>query len=88
MQLARALLLLLATSVAGALGGRGGEATRNVAQNALNAGPERTAPVHDLASVTSTNFTTLIHPAFPEYSVRIKQSKFCDGTVRWVLGAF
>ncbi|EMD33575.1 hypothetical protein CERSUDRAFT_159731 [Gelatoporia subvermispora B] len=35
----------------------------------------------DLSAVSSTGFTVLEHPLFPRYSVRIKKSKFCDGTV-------
>ncbi|KZT24355.1 serine carboxypeptidase [Neolentinus lepideus HHB14362 ss-1] len=37
-------------------------------------------PVGNLNALTDT-FTLLGHPAFPKYSVRIKQSDFCDGTV-------
>ena len=29
-------------------------------------------------------FTTLGHPRFPEYAVRIKKSSFCDPTVKYV----
>ena len=36
----------------------------------------------DLHSLSATEFTTLGHPLFPNYSVRIKESDFCDGTVR------
>ncbi|KZT24370.1 serine carboxypeptidase [Neolentinus lepideus HHB14362 ss-1] len=32
-------------------------------------------------SALSNEFTTLGHPAFPKYSVRVKKSDFCDGTV-------
>lgn len=39
------------------------------------------SPMEDL-SLLSTEFTTLEHPFFPNYNVRIKKSDFCDGTVR------
>ncbi|EPQ61308.1 serine carboxypeptidase [Gloeophyllum trabeum ATCC 11539] len=37
-------------------------------------------PYGHLPSLTN-DFTILQHPAFPKYSVRIKKSDFCDGTV-------
>jgi hypothetical protein len=39
-------------------------------------------PVGELSTVKSGQWTTLRHPAFPRYSVRIKQSRFCDTTVK------
>ena len=42
-------------------------------------------PVEDLGVLSTTKFTTLAHPAFPQYNVRIKKSDFCDGTVRCVV---
>ena len=39
-------------------------------------------PLEDLSVLSTTEFTTLAHPAFPKYNVRIKKSDFCDGTVR------
>lgn len=42
------------------------------------------SPLEDLGLVSTTQYTTLGHPAFPNYSVRIKQSDFCDGSVRCV----
>ena len=42
-------------------------------------------PVEDLGVLSVTEFTTLAHPAFPKYNVRIKKSDFCDGTVRYVV---
>ena len=41
-------------------------------------------PMEDLGALSSTQFTTLGHPAFPRHNVRIKQSLFCDETVRCV----
>lgn len=38
-------------------------------------------PVEDLNVLSTSDFTTLSHPAFPTYNVRIKKSDFCDGTV-------
>ncbi|KAG8907161.1 hypothetical protein FRB99_005133, partial [Tulasnella sp. 403] len=41
------------------------------------------ATVQSLSSLSSDDFTTLQHPAFPGHSVRIKYAKdFCDPTVR------
>ena len=42
-------------------------------------------PVENLGVLSTTEFTTLAHPAFPKYNVRIKKSDFCDGTVRCVI---
>ena len=39
-------------------------------------------PVEDLGLLSTSEFTTLGHPAFPNYNVRIKKSDFCDGSVR------
>jgi len=39
-------------------------------------------PVGELSAVGSDQWTTLHHPVFPRYSVRIKQSRFCDTTVK------
>jgi len=38
-------------------------------------------PLEDLSYLSSSEFTTLSHPAFPNHRVRIKKSDFCDGTV-------
>jgi hypothetical protein len=38
-------------------------------------------PFEDLNLLSNTQFTTLTHPAFPDYGVRVKKSKFCDGSV-------
>ena len=40
-------------------------------------------PIEDLSLLTTDTFTTLTHPAFPRYNVRIKRSDWCDGTVRY-----
>ena len=42
-------------------------------------------PLGDLSVLSSTEFTALAHPAFPRHNVRIKQSHFCDGSVRYEL---
>jgi hypothetical protein len=40
-------------------------------------------PVEELSALSEAQFTTLGHPVFPNYSVRIKKSSdFCDGTVK------
>ncbi|KAI0086931.1 serine carboxypeptidase [Irpex rosettiformis] len=43
-------------------------------------------PSGDLHSLSATKFTTLGHPLFPNYGVRIKESRFCDGTVKSYTG--
>ena len=43
-----------------------------------------TPVVEDLRELRTEGFTTLQHPAYPKHSVRIKQSKFCDETVKCV----
>lgn len=43
------------------------------------------SPMEDLGLLSASQFTTLGHPLFPDYNVRIKKSDFCDGTVRSVL---
>jgi hypothetical protein len=40
------------------------------------------SPTEDLNVLSTSEFTTLGHPAFPNYNVRIKKSEFCDGSVR------
>lgn len=40
-------------------------------------------PIENLNVLSTDSFTTLTHPVFPQYSVRIKKSTdFCDGTVK------
>lgn len=39
-------------------------------------------PVRELSAVGSDQWTTLRHPVFPRYSVRIKESLVCDSTVK------
>ncbi|EIW56060.1 serine carboxypeptidase [Trametes versicolor FP-101664 SS1] len=43
-------------------------------------------PVGELGALTASEFTTLAHPAFPRHSVRVKQSHFCDESVRAYTG--
>lgn len=44
-------------------------------------------PVEELSALSESQFTTLSHPVFPNYSVRIKKSSdFCDGTVNTYTG--
>ncbi|EKM48474.1 uncharacterized protein PHACADRAFT_108885, partial [Phanerochaete carnosa HHB-10118-sp] len=38
------------------------------------------SPVEDLGLLSTSEFTALAHPTFPNYNVRIKKSDFCDGT--------
>ncbi|EKM51694.1 uncharacterized protein PHACADRAFT_261985 [Phanerochaete carnosa HHB-10118-sp] len=44
------------------------------------------SPVEDLGLLSTSEFTALAHPTFPNYNVRIKKSDFCDGTVRAFTG--
>ncbi|KAF8190071.1 serine carboxypeptidase [Pholiota molesta] len=43
-------------------------------------------PKKSLSSLSGSEFTTLGHPFFPHYSVRIKKSQFCDETVNSYTG--
>ncbi|KAF9555849.1 serine carboxypeptidase [Agrocybe pediades] len=43
-------------------------------------------PLEDLSVLSETRFTTLSHPAFPAYSVRVKKSNFCDESVKAYTG--
>ncbi|KAI0800559.1 serine carboxypeptidase, partial [Fomes fomentarius] len=43
-------------------------------------------PLEDLHALSATEHTTLQHPAFPAYGVRIKKSHFCDGQVQAYTG--
>ncbi|PCH38418.1 serine carboxypeptidase [Wolfiporia cocos MD-104 SS10] len=47
----------------------------------MNDNPEEFRPIDDLNLLSETDFTTLQHSALPYYNVRVKKSKFCDGTV-------
>lgn len=43
-------------------------------------------PAEDLSALSTNEFTTLAHPAFPRYSIRMKKSTdFCDTTVKCVI---
>ncbi|THU81285.1 serine carboxypeptidase [Dendrothele bispora CBS 962.96] len=43
-------------------------------------------PLESLSVLKSDSFTTMQHPFFPKYSVRIKKSDFCDPTVNVYTG--
>ncbi|KAI0354042.1 serine carboxypeptidase [Trametes cingulata] len=43
-------------------------------------------PLNDLDALSASEFTVLEHPAFPRHSVRVKQSRFCDESVRAYTG--
>ncbi|KAF8649503.1 hypothetical protein AX16_005755 [Volvariella volvacea WC 439] len=38
-------------------------------------------PTESLSAVSEVEYTTLSHPLFPQYNVRVKKSNFCDGGV-------
>ncbi|KAI0644056.1 serine carboxypeptidase [Trametes meyenii] len=38
-------------------------------------------PIGELSHLSTSSFTRLAHPAFPQHSVRVKRSRFCDGEV-------
>ncbi|PPQ84832.1 hypothetical protein CVT25_015126 [Psilocybe cyanescens] len=40
-------------------------------------------PIEDPSLLPESQFTTLNLPEFPRHSVRVKKSKFCDGTVKY-----
>ena len=39
-------------------------------------------PFESLSALSEHEFTSLSHPFFPNYGVRVKKTKFCDGTVK------
>ncbi|KAH0831837.1 serine carboxypeptidase [Lanmaoa asiatica] len=43
-------------------------------------------PVEHLSALSVDSFTTFGHPYFPNHSIRIKKSDFCDGTVNAYTG--
>ncbi|KAF9567098.1 serine carboxypeptidase [Agrocybe pediades] len=43
-------------------------------------------PAQKLSSLSSSHFTHFSHPAFPRHGVRVKQTSFCDGTVKAYTG--
>ena len=43
-------------------------------------------PIGALSNVRSDGYTTFSHPLFPEYSARIKESEWCDTTVKTYTG--
>ncbi|RDB27312.1 Carboxypeptidase Y [Hypsizygus marmoreus] len=43
-------------------------------------------PVEYLSALSETEFTSMWHPEFPNYGVRIKKSPFCDGGVKSYTG--
>ncbi|KAH9915468.1 serine carboxypeptidase [Epithele typhae] len=43
-------------------------------------------PLEDLGALSSSQFTTLRHPAMPYHSIRIKESRFCDTGVKTYTG--
>ncbi|KAJ6564017.1 hypothetical protein B0H19DRAFT_1258532 [Mycena capillaripes] len=38
--------------------------------------------MEDMNALSSTRFSVLNHPAFSNYKVNIKESVFCDGTIK------
>ncbi|PFH46823.1 hypothetical protein AMATHDRAFT_7364 [Amanita thiersii Skay4041] len=43
-------------------------------------------PLEDLAVLSTDSYAHMTHPAFPRHGVRMKKSKFCDGTVNSYTG--
>ncbi|TFK77895.1 alpha/beta-hydrolase, partial [Polyporus arcularius HHB13444] len=43
-------------------------------------------PIEDLHTLSASQYTTLRHPSVPHHSVRIKQSRFCDGEAQAYTG--
>ncbi|KAJ7062721.1 Alpha/Beta hydrolase protein [Mycena amicta] len=53
------------------------------------AAPTETLPIDGPfppTELSNTDLTILTHPKFPKHSVRVKQSRFCDNTVRSYTG--
>jgi cathepsin A (carboxypeptidase C) len=45
-------------------------------------------PLESLELLSESRFSTLGHPLFPNHSVRIKKTRFCDETVRYTYNHF
>ncbi|KAF8868251.1 Alpha/Beta hydrolase protein [Gymnopilus junonius] len=58
----------------------------SLAQQTVFNTPSLFTPLEDLSILSESEFTTLGHPAFPQYNVRVKKSNFCDGTVNSYTG--
>ncbi|KAF8168542.1 serine carboxypeptidase [Crassisporium funariophilum] len=43
-------------------------------------------PFESFSKLSHSEFTTLVHPFFPHYGVRVKKSQFCDDTVQAYTG--
>ncbi|KAJ6614925.1 serine carboxypeptidase [Mycena sp. CBHHK59/15] len=81
-------LLLLTHAFSGTV-----DASQTVFGNRLTTGPRLSAydeglftPMEDLNALSESDFTVLGHPVFPNHSVRIKKSAFCDETVQSYTG--
>ncbi|KAF9491602.1 alpha/beta-hydrolase [Pleurotus eryngii] len=49
-------------------------------------GSEPSIPKETLDALSDKDFTTLRHPAFPSYGVRVKRTRWCDETVKAYTG--
>lgn len=74
---ALAVLIIYAWPLAGAIQALFSAST-NIRENSIF------TPVGTLEVLSESAFTTLAHPAFPAYGVRLKKSQFCDGGVKCV----
>ncbi|KAF7328403.1 Carboxypeptidase [Mycena venus] len=76
---ALAVLVIYACTLAGAIQAFFSTST-NIRENSTF------TPVGTLEVLSESAFTTLVHPAFPAYGVRLKKSQFCDGAVNAYTG--
>lgn len=47
-----------------------------------------TPVIESLSALREDRHTTLVHPAYPKHSVRVKKSTFCDASVKCALAQF
>ena len=65
-----------------ALGASPSQWTTGDAWSAYDAPADGFSAVGALSAVQTSAFTSFSHPLFPKYSARIKQTEWCDSTVK------
>ena len=74
--------VLALLSAAGVALGSASQWTTGDAWSAYDAPADGFSAVGALSAVQTSAFTSFSHPLFPKYSARIKQTEWCDGTVK------
>ncbi|KAI0033637.1 serine carboxypeptidase [Vararia minispora EC-137] len=81
-----ALPFVVSLASASVLSVTGAENPLSIPANAYGSDHETFTRVGSLEAVSSDTFTTFSHPLFPAYSARIKETDFCDPTVKSYTG--